>query len=42
MVPLRVTRLLGEDGVVLLEYAVSNVGTHPADVLEDCQALFGR
>lgn len=41
VVPTRITRLLGEDGAVLLEYAVSNTGAHPAEVLEDCQALFG-
>lgn len=39
--PGRVTRLLGADGELLLEYDVSNIGTHPADVLADCRVLFG-
>jgi len=37
----RLTRLLDENGYVLLEYSSIVVGTHPADVLEDCEALFG-
>ncbi len=37
----RVTRLLDENGDVVLEYAVSSVGTHPADVLADAQLLWG-
>ena len=37
----RVTVLLDADGNQLLEYEVSSIGTHPADVLEDCEALFG-
>jgi peroxiredoxin Q/BCP len=37
----RVTRLLDEDGYVVLEYAVSSVGTHPFQVLEDVEALWG-
>lgn len=39
--PSRVTRLIGADGTVLLEYKVSDIGTHPADVLDDCRRLFG-
>lgn len=38
----RVTMLLDADGALLLEYTEAiNVGTHPAQVLEDCEALFG-
>ena len=37
----RVTRLLGPDGYVVLEYAVSSVGTHPSQVLADCELLWG-
>ncbi len=38
----RVTKLLDADGTLVLEY-VDNlvIGTHPAQVLADCQALFG-
>ena len=39
--PNRVTRLLDAEGVLALEYDVSNIGTHPADVLADCRVLFG-
>lgn len=40
--PIRLSVLLDTDGAVLLEYDVgSGFGTHPAEVLEDCQALFG-
>lgn len=38
----RVTVVLGPDGEHLLEYAVSDFGTHPAQVLDDCTALFGE
>lgn len=40
--PSRVTMLLDANGTLILEY-VSNVntGTHPAQVLEDCEAIFG-
>ena len=38
----RVTRLLGADGALLLEYGVGLVLTHPSHVLEDCQKLFGQ
>jgi peroxiredoxin len=38
----RITVLLDAEGAVLLEYDVGiGFGTHPADVLSDCQALFG-
>ena len=38
----RVTKVMGPDGVLLLEYVDSiNVGTHPAKVLSDCTVLFG-
>lgn len=40
-VPERITRLLGGDGAVLLEYDDVNYSTSPQDLLEDCQALFG-
>lgn len=40
-VPSRVTVLLDENGDLLLKYAVRDLGTHPASVLEDCEALFG-
>ena len=37
----RITVLLDAEGNQVLEYEVSSIGTHPADVLEDCEALFG-
>ncbi len=41
--PSRVTMLLDANGTLILEYVDSvNVGTHPAKVLEDCQAIFGE
>ncbi|MCB9779968.1 MAG: redoxin domain-containing protein [Alphaproteobacteria bacterium] len=39
--PARVTRILDEDGVLVLEYAVTDIGLHPSDVLADCKILFG-
>ena len=39
--PQRKTVLLDQDGVLQLEYEVTALGTHPAQVLEDCVALFG-
>ena len=40
--PARVTMVLDSEGILRLEYMGSlNVSTHPADVLEDCQSLFG-
>jgi peroxiredoxin len=37
----RRTYLLDADGTLILEYPAVIAGTHPADVLEDCQTLFG-
>lgn len=39
---MRISVLLDENGEVLLEYLQPGVDTHPAQVLEDCQALFGE
>ena len=38
----RVTMVLDADGTLILEY-VDNIdtGTHPSQVLSDCEALFG-
>ena len=42
LVPSRVTVLLDPDGELLLGYYEGvSVGTHPAEVLEDCQAIWG-
>lgn len=38
----RTTRLLDADGRELLRYDSVNVATSPADVLSDCETLFGR
>jgi hypothetical protein len=38
----RVTKILDASGTLVLEYEVSSIGTHPAQVLEDCIALFGE
>ncbi len=39
--PSRITKLIGADGSLLLEYVEDvSVGTHPDEVLEDCQMLF--
>ena len=39
----RLTRLLGPDGSVLLEYDVGfGIGTHPEDVLADCLKLYAK
>jgi hypothetical protein len=35
------TVLLDENGDLLLEYPVSSIGTHPGEVLSDCQAIWG-
>ena len=41
-IPSRITVLLDAEGELVLEYTDSiNVGTHPFEVLEDCEALFG-
>ena len=38
----RITKLIGADGVLLLEYLEDVVaGTHPSEVLEDCEKIFG-
>lgn len=37
----RVTKVLDADGVLVLEYTGVVVGTHPAQVLHDCENLFG-
>ena len=39
--PDRVTRVLDAQGTLVLEYNDVNVGTSPADVLEDVTLLFG-
>ena len=40
--PSRVTKLLDADGILILEYVDDIVvGTHPGQVLADCQAIFG-
>ena len=40
--PSRITVLLDKSGEVLLEYTKNiDVGTHPAQVLSDCDLLFG-
>jgi len=39
--PSRVTRVIDADGVLVLGYQVSLIGTHPSEVLSDCLALFG-
>ena len=42
MWPSRVSVLLDKKGEVLLEYKDNvSFGTHPQEVLEDCQLLFG-
>lgn len=39
----RVTMLIGQDGDLILEYTNSIVvGTHPGQVLEDCEAIWGE
>ncbi len=40
-VALRVTVLLDPDGDLQLTYAVTDFGTHPAQVLDDVTALYG-
>jgi peroxiredoxin len=39
--PARITKVLDANGNLILEYPQVLVGTHPQDVLEDMQALFG-
>ena len=40
--PGRITVVIGPDGEQVLEYAVSDLGTHPAQVLEDLTAIYGE
>jgi peroxiredoxin len=40
-VPGRITVVLDAQGQLVLRYDDVDVGAHPADVLEDCEALFG-
>ncbi len=37
----RKTFLLDAEGTLVLEYPSVSAGTHPAEVLEDCELLFG-
>jgi hypothetical protein len=38
----RITKLIGADGLLLLEYVEDVVaGTHPDEVLADCEKIFG-
>jgi len=38
----RVTKLLDAEGDLILHYVDAiDVGTHPADVLSDCETIFG-
>lgn len=39
--PDRLTVVIDADGTQLLEYEVRSIGTHPGQVLEDCEVLFG-
>ena len=39
--PSRITRLLDSTGAVLLEYNTVAIGAHPAEVLADCELIFG-
>jgi len=39
--PGRITVIIGPDGEQVLEYAVSDIGTHPAKVLEDLTVIYG-
>ncbi|MCB9745208.1 MAG: redoxin domain-containing protein [Alphaproteobacteria bacterium] len=38
--PDRVTVILDAEGVLALEYDVTDISAHPAAVLEDCRILF--
>ena len=40
--PSRITKMLDENGRLMLEYTDISVSTHPGQVLEDCQAIFGN
>ena len=37
----RITRIIGSDGVLMLEYNSVSTGVHPQQVLDDCLILFG-
>jgi peroxiredoxin Q/BCP len=37
----RRTFLLDAEGTLVLEYRIEVLGTHPAEVLSDCELLFG-
>lgn len=37
----RVTKVLDDQGNLILEYPKVSVGVHPGQVLSDCQVLFG-
>jgi peroxiredoxin len=37
----RLTKILDAEGTLVLEYSVTSIPSHPANVLEDCIALFG-
>lgn len=39
--PSRITKVLDANGTLILEYQQVSTGTHPAQVLEDMQTLFG-
>lgn len=41
IIPDRVTKILDGNGDLVVEYPAVAVGTHPGEVLEDCQTLFG-
>ncbi len=40
-VPGRITVILDAEGTQVLRYDSVDVGAHPAEVLEDCERLFG-
>ncbi len=39
--PSRITKILDEEGTLILEYPSVSVGTHPQEVLEDVRILLG-
>ena len=47
-VPSRITKLLDADGKLIVEYvdidgfSTNAAAAHPAEVLEDCQKIFGN
>ena len=40
--PSRVTKILDDEGNMLVTYVDANFATNPFNVLEDCQYLFGE